>query len=48
LFHISSLLAKFNVRDRLSLMRQATIGLISASTSPADSLFGFPVSATGK
>ena len=45
-FHVSSLLAKFKVRDRLSLIRQATIGLIPASAPPANSLFGFPVTAT--
>ena len=42
-FHVSSLLVKFNVRDRVSLMRQATIGMIPASATPADTLFGFPV-----
>jgi len=43
-FHVSGLLAKFNVRDRIGLMREATIGLQTANSSPADSLFGFPMS----
>ncbi len=42
-FHVSGLLAKFDVRDRLGLMREATIGLLPASTAPADAPFGFPV-----
>lgn len=37
-FHVSSLFAKFNVRDRQSLMRDA-LGQLSAGTS---SLFGIP------
>jgi DNA-binding NarL/FixJ family response regulator len=47
-FHVSSLFAKFKVRDRLSLMRQATIGMIPSSAAPIDSLFGFPMPASGK
>jgi DNA-binding CsgD family transcriptional regulator len=42
-FHVSGLLAKFDVRDRMGLMREATIGLLPASTAPADTLFGFPM-----
>jgi DNA-binding CsgD family transcriptional regulator len=37
-FHVSSLLMKFNVRDRVSLMRQATIGMIPASATGTDML----------
>ena len=46
-YHVSALLAKFNVRDRVSLMREATSGLrtSSAPSSSVDTLFGFPVSA---
>ena len=45
-YHVSALLAKFNVRDRVSLMREATSGLRSSpSGPPVDTLFGFPVSA---
>jgi DNA-binding CsgD family transcriptional regulator len=44
-FHVSGLLAKFDVRDRMGLMREATIGLLPASASPADTLFGFPMPA---
>lgn len=45
-YHVSALLAKFNVRDRVSLMREATSGLRSSPAGPpADTLFGFPVSA---
>ena len=42
-FHVSSLLTKFNVRDRVSLMRQATIGMVPASPSLENTLFGLPV-----
>lgn len=42
-FHVSALLAKFNVPDRVSLMRQATIGMVPASSAPANTLFGFQV-----
>jgi DNA-binding CsgD family transcriptional regulator len=45
-YHVSALLAKFNVRDRVSLMREATSGLrTSPFSSSVDTLFGFPVSA---
>ena len=45
-YHVSALLAKFNVRDRVSLMREATSGLHTSSVSSSvDTLFGFPVSA---
>ena len=44
-YHVSALLAKFNVRDRVSLMREATSGLrASPAGPPVDTLFGFPVS----
>jgi len=44
-YHVSALLAKFNVRDRVSLMREATTGLRTSSpVNPSvDTLFGFPV-----
>jgi len=43
-YHVSALLAKFNVRDRVSLMREATSGLRTSSAgAPVDTLFGFPV-----
>ncbi len=42
-FHVSSLLTKFNVRDRVSLMRQATIGMVPASPALENTLFGLPV-----
>ena len=43
-YHVSALLAKFNVRDRVSLMREATSGLRSSPVnSSVDTLFGFPV-----
>jgi DNA-binding CsgD family transcriptional regulator len=42
-FHVSSLLTKFNVTNRVALMRQATIGMIPASAAPANTLFGLPV-----
>jgi len=45
-YHVSALLAKFNVRDRVSLMREATSGLHSSPVSSSvDTLFGFPVPA---
>jgi len=40
-FHVSGLLAKFDVRDRLGLMREATIGLLPATGGPTDAHFGF-------
>jgi DNA-binding CsgD family transcriptional regulator len=43
-YHVSALLAKFNVRDRVSLMREATSGLRTSPVSTSvDTLFGFPV-----
>jgi len=43
-YHVSALLAKFNVRDRVSLMREATTGLRTSPVSTSvDTLFGFPV-----
>ena len=43
-YHVSALLAKFNVRDRVSLMREATSGLRTSSfSSSVDTLFGFPL-----
>lgn len=41
-FHVSALLAKFKVRDRVSLMREAIMGLMP-SASPVETLFGYPV-----
>jgi DNA-binding CsgD family transcriptional regulator len=43
-FHVSALLAKFKVRDRISLMREAIMGLMP-SASPVETLFGYPVPA---
>jgi DNA-binding CsgD family transcriptional regulator len=46
-FHVSSLLAKFGVTDRVALGREASLGRMPAISSfgqiSADSLFGFPV-----
>jgi DNA-binding CsgD family transcriptional regulator len=43
-YHVSALLAKFNVRDRVSLMREATSGLRASPLSTSvDTLFGFAV-----
>jgi len=46
-FHVSSLLAKFGVTDRVALCREASLGRVPALASSAqvaaDSLFGFPV-----
>jgi len=42
-FHVSSLLAKFGVRDRVDLMCKAAVGLLPASAVPPNTLFGFPV-----
>ena len=43
-YHVSALLAKFNVRDRVSLMREATSGVRSPQAgAPADTLFGYAV-----
>jgi DNA-binding CsgD family transcriptional regulator len=43
-YHVSALLAKFNVRDRVSLMREATSGMRTPPAGPVDTLFGFPIS----
>ena len=41
-YHVSALLAKFNVRDRVSLMREATSVLRTPATGTAmDAIFGF-------
>jgi DNA-binding CsgD family transcriptional regulator len=42
-FHISELLAKFKVRDRISLRREAAAGWLRPSSVPANTLFGFTV-----
>ena len=46
-FHVSSLLAKFGVTDRIALSREASLGrvpgLASTAQIPTDTLFGFPV-----
>ena len=46
-FHVSSLLAKFGVTDRIALSREVSLGRIPASMSevqfPIPSLFGYPV-----
>jgi DNA-binding CsgD family transcriptional regulator len=46
-FHVSSLLAKFGVTDRVALSREASLGRIPPSSSSGqltpESLFGFPV-----
>lgn len=43
-YHITALLEKFNVRDRVSLMHEATSGLrTSPDGPPADTLFGFSI-----
>jgi DNA-binding CsgD family transcriptional regulator len=44
-FHVSALLAKFNVGDRLNLIRETMNGLLPAATPPADTLFGLSVPA---
>jgi DNA-binding CsgD family transcriptional regulator len=44
-FHVSSLLAKFGVADRIALCREAALGRMPANASAAlspESLFGFP------
>jgi DNA-binding CsgD family transcriptional regulator len=43
-FHVSGLLAKFNVRDRFGLKREAAVGLLPTTSSPGSTLFGFEVS----
>ena len=46
-FHVSSLLAKFGVTDRIALSREASLGRVPALAStaqiPPDTLFGFPL-----
>jgi DNA-binding CsgD family transcriptional regulator len=46
-FHVSSLLAKFGVTDRVALSREASLGRLPANSSSGqlspESLFGFPV-----
>ncbi len=44
-FHVSSLLAKFGVADRVALSREASLGRVPTSSGQlfAESLFGFPV-----
>jgi DNA-binding CsgD family transcriptional regulator len=46
-FHVSSLLAKFGVADRVALSREASLGRMPALSSPGqispEGLFGFPV-----
>jgi DNA-binding CsgD family transcriptional regulator len=46
-FHVSSLLAKFGVTDRVALSREASLGRMPAHSSAnqltPESLFGFPV-----
>jgi len=46
-FHVSSLLAKFGVADRVALSREASLGRMPSLTSSmqiaTDALFGYPV-----
>jgi DNA-binding CsgD family transcriptional regulator len=46
-FHVSSLLAKFGVTDRVALSREASLGRVPSLSLPSqispESLFGFPV-----
>ncbi len=42
-FHVSGLLAKFKVRDRAGLVREATIGLLPRNDVPGETTFSFPV-----
>src|ERR1700688_4255968 len=46
-FHVSSLLAKFGVTDRIALSREASLGrmptISPSGVVEADSLFGFPL-----
>jgi DNA-binding CsgD family transcriptional regulator len=44
-FHVSKLLAKFKAHDRLSLKREAAIGMLPTSSVPRETLFGFVVPA---
>jgi len=49
-FHVSSLLAKFGVTDRVALSREASLGrmpsVASSGSVASESLFGFPVRTT--
>ena len=40
-FHVSSLLAKFGVRDRVGLIREAVLGIMPTTSGPRGTLFGF-------
>jgi hypothetical protein len=46
-FHVSSLLAKFGVTDRVALSREASLGRMpsigAAGSVTSESLFGFPM-----
>jgi len=42
-FHVSSLLVKFGVRDRVGLIREAVLGIMPTSAPARGMLFGFPV-----
>ena len=42
-FHVSSLLMKFGVRDRIGLIREAVLGIMPTSSPGRSTLFGFPV-----
>lgn len=42
-FHVSALLQKFEVSDRVDLIREAMNALLPASAPPTDTLFGFSV-----
>ena len=40
-FHVSSLLAKFGVRDRVGLIREAVLGIMPTTAPARGTLFGF-------
>jgi DNA-binding CsgD family transcriptional regulator len=44
-YHVSALLSKFDVRNRVSLMREAANGVrtLAHAPAPADALFGLPL-----
>jgi DNA-binding CsgD family transcriptional regulator len=42
-FHVSSLLAKFGVSDRVALSREVSLGRVPAGQTPVPTLFGYPV-----
>jgi DNA-binding CsgD family transcriptional regulator len=42
-FHVSGLLAKFKVRDRAGLIREATMRLLPENDLPRETAFSFPV-----